>query len=101
MDIESQIRTIVREELAGIVPVGSSDPELITIADAAKLCGVSKSVVEELHRDRGNNDFPSVQLGPRTIKIDKRRLNQWIAAGGLGVSAEAIRTRLVRKLAVK
>jgi hypothetical protein len=57
---------------------------LISVDEAAKICGdCDKSVIHNLVRERETNDFPAVVLGPRTIKIDKRRLDQWFARGGL------------------
>lgn len=86
MDIESTIRDIVRSEIASLsAGLGTSEPELIRIADAAKICGVSGPVIEALHHERDTNGFPSIQLGPRTVRIDKRRLQQWFETGGLGV----------------
>lgn len=87
MDINQIIRDIVREEISHHAADLSSEPVLITPNDAAKICGVSKQVVLDLHHARSANGFPSVDLGTRTIRIDKRRLNQWFATGGLGVSA--------------
>lgn len=85
--IESVIRTIVREELSQHSAAVPSEPEMIRLDEAARILAISESTVDELHRDRAANGFPSVQLGPRTVRVDKRRLNVWIAAGGLGVGA--------------
>jgi predicted DNA-binding transcriptional regulator AlpA len=85
-DINQAIREIVREELSSLRVEVSAEPDMISVAAAAKLLGCSRNVVDALHRDRLANGFPSVQLGPRTISVDKRRLNQWLASGGLMVS---------------
>jgi len=85
MDINQAIRDIVREEIAGIYADGSGEPVLISVDDAATFCGCSRSVLMELHHERAANGFPSIVLGAKTIKIDKRRLTAWFAAGGLGV----------------
>lgn len=86
--IETVIRNIVREELAANVPdTASAEPDMIKLEETATILDVGKSTVEELHRDRATNGFPSVQLGPRTVRVDRRRLNQWTANGGLGVGA--------------
>ncbi len=85
MDINQIIRDIVREEISHHAADLSSEPVLITTDDAAKICGTTKQVLLDLHARRDENGFPSVQLGKRTIRIDKRRLNQWFASGGLGV----------------
>jgi len=84
--LELAIREIVRTELAAIGPL-DAEPELITPDEAAKICGCDKSVILELHKERLGNNFPSVHLGQRTIRIDKRRLNVWFHAGGLGVKS--------------
>ena len=86
MDINTIIRDIVREEISQHAADLSSEPLLITPDDAAKICGVNKQTVLDLHHARSSNGFPSVDLGKRTIRIDKRRLNQWFATGGLGVN---------------
>jgi len=84
LDINQLVREIVREELA-TVNGNAPDPDMISVDAACKLLdNVSKDIVLELHHNREVSNFPSVQLGPRTIKIDKRRLNAWIASGGLG-----------------
>lgn len=85
--INQIIRDIVREEISQHAADLSSEPVLITPDDAAKLCGVNKQTVLDLHDQRDANGFPSVRLGKRTIRIDKRRLNQWFATGGLSISA--------------
>lgn len=90
MDLNQVIKEIVREEVASALSQngnGHSDPEMITLADAAKICGCSRSVIEALHREHRQNGFPSVQLGPRTINVDKRRLSQWLTEGGLELKA--------------
>lgn len=85
--IDIAIREIVRQEIAGLCQ-SPGDPELISVDKAAELCdNVDKSVILALHHDRHANGFPSVKLGPKTIKIDKRRLAAWFASGGLGVKA--------------
>ena len=74
------IRDVVREELAATKP---PPLELISIERAAKEMGCGKSVVEDLVRDAETTGFPAVQLGPRTIRIDRNRLRLWLNAGGL------------------
>lgn len=74
------IRDIVREELLSEEP---PPLELISISTAAKEMECSNSVVEELVRECETTGFPAVQLGPRTIRIDRNRLRLWLNAGGL------------------
>ena len=74
------IRQTVRECLAS-APM--PEPELISIDKAAKICTVSKQVINDLIAESLGNGFPSIRLGVRTIKIDKRRLAKWLEAGGL------------------
>jgi hypothetical protein len=89
-DIESTIREIAREvvderlaQIASPLP----EPEMITLADAATLLTISASTVEELHRNRETNGFPSFQISPRTVRVDKRRLiGHWLK-GSVGVGA--------------
>lgn len=83
MELESAIRDIVRTEIAALVHELDIEPEMITPEQAAELCGCGKQVILELHHERDTNGFPSVQLGRRTICIDKRRLKAWFHAGGL------------------
>jgi hypothetical protein len=80
-DINTIVREIVRDELSSFTT--SDDPEMISTDEAAQLCKCGKQVILELHHDRANNDFPSVQLGPRTIVVDKTRLKTWLAKGGV------------------
>ena len=86
MDITDQIRQIAREEisLCGLVP-SAADPELISVQQTVEHLNnvVTEAVIYSLHHARSTNGFPSVQLGPRTIVVDKRRLNVWVANGGL------------------
>lgn len=83
MDINTIIREIVREEMATFTV--SDDPEMISTDEAAQMLTCGKQVILDLHHDRNNNDFPSVQLGPRTILIDKTRLRKWLSKGGVEV----------------
>lgn len=87
MDINTAIREIVREvvseEYSGRL---IADPELISIEQAAKICGCSRSVLDEIIKARDINGFPAIYLSTKTIRIDKRRLQRWFEAGGLGVS---------------
>ncbi len=95
MDIlTTAIRDIVREEIAA-AGVGSSslfDPVLITVRDVVELVNennagdrIGRSVIDDLIKNAGQNGFPVVRLGAKTIRIDKMRLNRWLASGGLGV----------------
>lgn len=83
--IEDLIKDIVRQEIA-VLGNGYGDPVLISIDEAATICGCDKSVISELVKAAPSNGFPSVRLGARTIRIDKRRLNVWFAGGGLEAS---------------
>lgn len=57
-------------------------PVLITVAEAAAICSVrDQNIIRELHRTCPT--FPSVQLGRRTIRIDRDKLAAWLNAGGL------------------
>lgn len=77
-NITESIREIVRDEIANLVV--SPDPELLTPDEAAKFLGIGKAAVLSLVDVEG---FPAVRLGSKTIRIDKRRLNAWIASGGV------------------
>jgi excisionase family DNA binding protein len=72
---------VVEERLG----TASLDPELITVDEAAAICGCDKSVILDLVHAREASGFPAVVLGKRTIRIDKRRLQRWFQQGGLGV----------------
>lgn len=57
-------------------------PALITVAEAAEICRVrDQNIIRELHRTCPT--FPSVQLGRRTIRIDRDKLTAWLANGGV------------------
>ena len=90
MPIESELRQIVRDELASFgVMSAAPDPELISVKETVRHLNAAGSkvatdaIVYSLHHHRRENGFPSVQLGPRTIVVDRRRLNAWIADGGI------------------
>lgn len=83
MELESVIRNIVRDELAGISAV-RPEPVLITPEQAAELCSVGKDTIFALVQGSPSNGFPCVRLSTRTIRIDKVRLAAWFAAGGVG-----------------
>jgi predicted DNA-binding transcriptional regulator AlpA len=83
MDIEAHIRDIVRQEIAELQIDAAGDPELIKVTEAAKLCGVSRSVIDALIKEAPQNGFPAVRLSPQRIVIDKRRLNKWFERGGI------------------
>lgn len=88
MELEVIIRDIVRSEIAAAIGSDGSnwaDPELITIAETAAAAGCGKDVINALIKDAPANGFPVIHLGPKTIRIDKRRLAQWLSRGGLGV----------------
>jgi hypothetical protein len=83
------IRSLIREELAAAAPV-TDEPDLITIEAAAALCDCDRSIILSLvHNERSG--FPAIWLGPRTIRIDRRRLISWLAGGGIrnGVNNQA------------
>lgn len=84
MSLEIELKSIVKNtviELLGDVP--PPVPELITVEDAAKVCGCHTSVIYSLIQEKQQNRFPAVKFGERSIKIDKRRLYTWIERGGL------------------
>lgn len=85
MELEAIIKNIVKAEIAAAIGTGSPEPELITIDQASKLAGCGKDVINALIKDAAVNDFPVIHLGPKTIRIDKRRLAKWFTTGGLGV----------------
>lgn len=88
MELEVIIRDIVRSEIAAAIGSDGSnwaDPELITIAETAAAAGCGKDVINALIKDAPANGFPVIHLGPKTIRIDKRRLAQWLSRGGLEV----------------
>ena len=83
MSTDEAIRQLIREELASWAGSVPAEPELITVDEAAKICECAKSAIYDLVDQAPANGFPSVRLGTRTIRIDKRRLSNWIQAGGL------------------
>lgn len=89
MSVDENIRAIVREELAAMLPEAGHEPRLIDVAGFIEKYGISKSVVQELVRERETNGFPAVVLGPRTTRIDENRLPAWFAKGGLKLEVSA------------
>lgn len=90
MELEAIIKNIVKAEIAAAIGSDGSnwaDPELVTIAATAEAVGCGKDVINALIKDAPANGFPVIHLGPKTIRIDKRRLTQWLSRGGLGVRA--------------
>ena len=57
------------------VPAQEQDAELLTVAQAAALCNLSRSHVYQLVQ-RG--EWPAVRIG-RTLRIPRRWLELWIA----------------------
>ena len=86
MQIETAIREIVEQIVEERLGTATLDPDLITVDEAAKICVCDGSVILQLVHDRETNGFPSVVLGKRTIRIDKRRLQRWFQQGGLNGS---------------
>lgn len=87
MDVETLIRSIVRDEIeAAIGPRAAADPILLTPGEAADLCGIGKPAIYDLCAGAPINGFPVVRLGTRHLKIDKARLVRWLATGGIGVA---------------
>jgi len=83
MQIEQIIKQIVREEVAACVGAFGTEPELITLEEAAKLCSCGPDTIRDLFGESATNGFPAVVLGKKTHRVDKRRLAAWLAAGGL------------------
>lgn len=83
--LEQVLREIVRDEVAACLgAAGAASPDLITTDEAADICDCDASVILNLFHDREANGFPGIVLGKKTFKIDRTRLNAWLARGGLG-----------------
>ena len=78
--LDSRIDVKLEERLDNSL---STEPELITIAEAAKICDVDVSVINSLFHKRDKNGFPGIRLSERKLKIDKQRLIEWLRNGGL------------------
>jgi len=84
MGIDTVIREIIREELKEwIASAPTPDPVLISVADSAKICRCDPSTIRSLIKEKDQNGFPAVIIGPRSIWVDKRRLSLWLEKGGL------------------
>jgi len=81
MGIEEQITEIIEKKLVGYNP--RPEPDLITIKEAQEICKCGREAITSLFNDRHSNGFPGVQLSARTLRIDRNRLFDWIAKGGL------------------
>ncbi len=60
-----------------------SEPLTVSVPEAARMLGVSRSTVYELVR-RGA--LPAVRVSPRRTVLHRARLLEWIDAGGLEVA---------------
>lgn len=85
------IRSLIREEIAAAAPP-SEQPDLITIEDAAAICGCDRHTIMSIVHNR-QAQFPAIRLGPRTFRVDRTRLYRWLASGGLLSHGEHNETR--------
>lgn len=83
MNLEVEIKKIVENTVRDILIASPPIPELITISQTAEICGVNRSVIDSLIKERELNNFPAVKFSAQSIKIDRRRLFIWIERGGL------------------
>ena len=89
-DINEVIRSLVETTVDDRMRQLTLTPELISVAETRAILGgtespLDKATVLGLARNADTNGFPAVWLSSRTLKIDKLRLAQWCANGGLGV----------------
>jgi len=88
MDLNQIVREIVDERIAAIGNPKAADPVLLTVSEVAeKHPNLGKQTIYTLCRNQAETGFPCVRIGKGSLLIDNNRLNQWIAAGGLGVEA--------------
>jgi len=83
MPFDQLLDSRIEAKLAERIDFPSTEPELITIAEAAKICDVDISVINSLFHKRNKNGFPGIRLSERKLKIDKQRLIEWLRNGGL------------------
>jgi len=57
----------------------SEEKKLLTVADVAKRLSVSTRTIQRLVAGRR---LPVIRLGPRLIRFDPARIEQWIARSG-------------------
>lgn len=92
--LDDTLQELIDERISeALKEVNPQALELITIDAAAEICGgdkpLDRSVMVGLIDATETTGFPAIRLGPRTIRIDKKRLIQWLQSGGLIKSAAA------------
>lgn len=60
------------------------EKQILTIAEAAEICRVHRSVVDSLIR---REKIPHARLSERVVRIDRDKLLQWIKDGGLNADS--------------
>ena len=81
--IEELVNRALTDKLLSIVPEA---PELCRIADIVDETKVDRATIDALVHGSPDNGFPAIRLGPKTIRIDRRRFYTWLNAGGLSYS---------------
>lgn len=82
--VETALKEFIRETIAEeLSKAAATEPDLISLDEAAETCGCSKDVIEGLIGKADENGFPVIRLGQRTVKVDRTRLVPWLNAGGL------------------
>lgn len=67
-------------------PNSTEEPLLLTIAEAAKLCNVKRSLAYKLAK----GEWPVIRLGPSIIRIPRKDLETWIARKTIQPSAQRL-----------
>lgn len=75
------VKQLIREQLA-TQGQASEPPDLISMDEAAQICGCDRHTLMAIVHN-GAARFPAIKLGPRTYRVDRRRLYRWLESGGL------------------
>ncbi|HKX84591.1 MAG TPA: hypothetical protein VJL58_10265 [Pyrinomonadaceae bacterium] len=81
---EQTFTEFIRAEVAACIAASvTTEPDLIDLKEAAEVCRCGVDTINNLFAARDANGFPGVALGPKTLRVDRVRLNAWLASGGL------------------
>ena len=85
MDLEIAIEKVVARKVQEILHEQGllENYQKLSVLEAAEMCGVSKSIIQDLVNNREETGFPGAKLGPKTFVIDRVGFISWLDQGGL------------------
>lgn len=84
--LQQAIAQAIDQAVAQRVAETPAAPEFCMVADIVKEYKISRETIDALVHGSPSNGFPAVRLGPKTIRIDRRRFYTWLNAGGLATN---------------